>query len=382
MLKEWNNKAFWKRDDVFVAVNPRRSEDADGLAEFASISEATRGLIFFQTSGSEGSPKWVGLSREALLHSARAVNTHLEATSSDRWLMALPWYHVGGFSILARCQASGASFHQLHEKWDAHHFVEACHKQGITLTSLVPTQVYDLVRARLSPQKSLRAVVVGGGSLSKEIGNQAMELGWPVLQSFGMTEAGSQIATEPLDHVYAEFEPERLEVLSGWDLQTDAEGCLTVRGKALASGYASKKEGLWTWSPIDSQLGLRTRDRVQLWQHGTRQFLRFMGRDSCFVKVLGELVNIPLLQARLESLCLEHNFPPQSCIIWPVNDERKGTRLFLVGELAQQALQMLCERFNAAVPGFERLDEALAVAVLPRTELDKIDRVAMNHLVT
>lgn len=381
MLKDWDNAAFWMRDDAFVAVSPHRTRDAEGLAGFAATHEEARNLVFFQTSGSEGSPKWVGLSRKALLSSAREVNSHLEATSKDRWLMALPGYHVGGFSILARCQENGASFDVVHEKWDPYYFAGICHERKSTLVSLVPTQVFDLVQAQLTPPKSLRAVVVGGGPLSREIGNQALELGWPVLQSFGMTEAGSQIATEPLDHLYAGFDPDQLEVLGGWTLQVDAEGCLIVSGGALASGYAQKKDGHWSWSAIDPQEGLRTRDRVQLWQHGIREFLRFMGRESSFVKIMGELVSLPVLQARLELLCLEHHFPAHSCILWPVYEARKGTQLILVGELSQEDLQKLCERFNTGVPGFERLDKTHPVAALPRTELGKIDREAMHHLV-
>lgn len=381
MLKDWDNAAFWKRDDAFVAVSPHRTQDAEGLTAFAAIHEEARNLVFFQTSGSEGSPKWVGLSRKALLTSARAVNSHLEAGPKDRWLMVLPGYHVGGFSILARCQESGASFDVVHEKWDPHHFAEICREKQSTLVSLVPTQVYDLVQAQLSPPKSLRVVIVGGGPLSREIGTQAMELGWPVVQSFGMTEAGSQIATEPLDHLYAGFDPDCLEVLGGWSLQVDAEGCLTVRGEALASVYAQKKDGLWNWSSINREEGLQTRDRVQLWQHGIREYLRFMGRDSSFVKIMGELVSLPVLQARLELLCMEHHFPPQSCILWPVYEARKGTQLILAGELSQEDLQRLSEKFNIGVPGFERLDKIQTVAALPRTELGKIDREAMHHLV-
>ncbi|MFZ4768005.1 MAG: AMP-binding protein, partial [Roseimicrobium sp.] len=102
------NERFWQSDEVFVATNPQRTAEAEGLAAFACASEATRGLLFFQTSGSEGVPKWVGLSRAAFLASARAVNAHLQATARDRWSIVLPLRHVGGFAILARCSAAGA----------------------------------------------------------------------------------------------------------------------------------------------------------------------------------------------------------------------------------------------------------------------------------
>ena len=224
-----SSAAFWQDSQPCVAVNPQKSEDAEGLVDFASSADETRGLIFFQTSGTEGAPKWVGLSRAAFLHSAHAVNAHLEAGAGDRWLIALPLHHVGGFSILARCHAGGSSFIRTEEKWDAQKFTAFCEAEKVTLASLVPTQVYDLVKAGLEAPPTLRAIVVGGGALptAEDVGPRAIALGWPLLQSYGMTEACSQIATEPLDHLYAGFDPHSLEVLAGWDLSVDSEDTLT-----------------------------------------------------------------------------------------------------------------------------------------------------------
>ncbi len=375
-----DSQAFWQSSDVHIAVNPSRSQDAEGLADFASSNEATQGLLFFQTSGSEGSPKWVGLSREGCLASARAVNAHLDATAQDRWLIALPLHHVGGFSILARCHVNGASFIQSDEKWNAASFVEICLAQRITLASLVPTQVFDLVQAKLTAPPSLRVVVVGGGALAKDVGLQAQALGWPVLQSYGMTEAASQIATEPLDHLYQGFDPERLEVLPIWNLQTDEEDTLTVRGQALARGYAIKQKSFWQWQSLDAAAGLRTRDKAQLWSHGTRRFLRFLGREASFVKVLGELVNVAALQERLDALALAAGLSANQVVIWPMADDRKETRLLLMGEVELAALEILRLAFNEKSLGPERLDEVHAVSELPRTALGKLDRVRMQKL--
>jgi O-succinylbenzoic acid--CoA ligase len=54
-------------------------------------------------------------------------------------------------------------------------------------------------------------VVVGGGALAKDIGLRALGMGWPLLQSSGMTEACSQLATEPVDHLHSGFDPDSLE---------------------------------------------------------------------------------------------------------------------------------------------------------------------------
>jgi O-succinylbenzoic acid--CoA ligase len=351
-------------------------------------------LVWFQTSGSEGRPKWVGLSREALLASARAVNTHLEASAADRWLLALPQHHVGGFSILARCHVSGASWSELGGKWDAGRYAAACAETGATLSSLVPTQVYDLVAARLEAPATLRAVVVGGGGMHPEVARRALELGWPVLQSFGMTETASQIATEPLAHLQAGSNPESLEVLDGWDLATQEDGRLIVRGPALAAGYAVPVSGAaaggnkenesgpaWHWEPVSTATGVITRDRVQLWQHGRRQFLRFLGRDAAFLKVLGELVSLPALQARVDSLCLAKGISPPDVVIWPRPDDRKGTTLVLVGAIDAAVLEALRVDYNAGVTGPERAEAVKVVASIPRGPLGKVVGAEMSRVV-
>ncbi len=373
---------FWRESasPAFVAASPHRPGEDDGLAAFAASREDTRGLLFFQTSGSEGLPKWVGLTRPACLASARAVNAHLESTSRDRWLIALPLHHVGGFSILARAAESGAAVVHLPDRWHPAAFTSLCQAEHITLTSLVPAQVHDLVQQRLFAPDTLRAVVVGGGGMSRDLGLRALELGWPVLQSYGMTETASQVATEPLEHLRAGFDPDSLEVLPCWTVSTTAEEHLQVRGPALASGHAVRKDGRWHWEPIDPAQGLVTRDRVQIWDHGTRRFLRFLGRASSFVKVLGELVSLPALQARLESLHAASGGDARAVLVWPAPDARTGSRLLLVGEGSGPGLESLRLRFNEISPGFERLQAVVTLPAIPRGALGKVDATPLRDL--
>jgi len=373
MSEHWDNNAFWNSSETHV------TGEMPGLKEWADANEATRGLLYFRTSGSEGIPKWVGISRAAFFASARAVNHHLESVSTDRWLVALPLNHVGGFSILARCFVSGASWLEMEGKWDPAKFTALCATEHVTLTSLVPTQVYDLVQAGIEAPASLRAIVVGGGALSRDIGTKAMELGWPVLQSYGMTETASQVATEPLHHLQTGFDPEMLEVLQGWQLEAEDDGCLTVRGSALASGYATSRDDQWTWQAIDPSRGLRTRDHVRHWWHGTRQFLSFQGRDAAFVKVLGELVNLTALKKRLDESASSLGLAYHEIVIWPLEDARKGTRLVLVGSAETTALESLRSAFNASVAGYEKLDVVQRLSPLPTTALGKIDHAALKH---
>ncbi|HRH96676.1 MAG TPA: AMP-binding protein, partial [Prosthecobacter sp.] len=283
---------FWSDGDVWVG-QPAPTEEGESLADFARRDLQVKDWCFFQTSGSEGRRKWVGLTKESLLISARAVNAHFDITHRDHWLLALPTHHVGGFGVLARAFVSESHVTRLEGKWDAADFAQKCAEAGVTLASLVPTQVFDLVAARLNAPPSMRVVLVGGGALSPEIETAALQLGWPVRRTYGMTETASQVASQAKSGG-------EMEVLPIWEVSTDEEGVLSVRGEALAQGYAVQEAGKWRWEPIAPEAGLRTRDRVSVWQEGTRRFLRFVGREANTVKILGELVALGPIQEQLD----------------------------------------------------------------------------------
>ncbi|TLD69374.1 hypothetical protein FEM03_18575 [Phragmitibacter flavus] len=351
-----------------LACDPTSAE-AQSLAAFAASHEATRSLYFFQTSGSEGHAKWVGLSHAALVSSAQAVNHHLEATANDRWLICLPLHHVGGFSILTRCQQSGATFFHDTEKWNPTRFAQLCAEQNITLTSLVPTQIFDLVQQKLEAPSTLRAIVVGGGALNCQLGQQAQTLGWPVLQSYGMTESASQIATAPLAQLHQGFDPDSLEVLPHWHLTTESDHRLIIRGPALADGYAifNHSTQTWNWQPLNGEL--RTRDFVHLWHHGTRQFLQMLGRESAFIKIKGELINLAILQKKIDLLL-------PGAIICPLPDPRRETKLILVSENHQftsAQIETAWQQYHADSPPTERLHQSVSITQIPRTDLGKIN---------
>jgi o-succinylbenzoate---CoA ligase len=340
-----------------IHLAPGEPEPA-GLAEFAH--GVAGDVHLFATSGSEGLPKWVALSAEAMRVSARAVNDHLAATAEDRWLVALPEHHVGGYSILARAAESGAAVMRAPAKWKAELYAELCAEQGITLSSLVPTQVFDLVKQGLRGAPSLRAIVVGGGGLSQELGLAAQALGWPVLQSYGMTESASQVATQALR---AEFDPTRLRVLPHWQVAVDDEQRLVLSGAALASGYVWQDGEAWQWEPLRQPFV--TRDRVVL----EEPWLRFLGREADMLKILGELVSLVPLQERLSAMT-------DKATLAAVADERMGTALWLAHELPEPEGLALMERYNASVRAYERCVKAVQME-LPRSALGKIQRAEL-----
>ncbi len=252
----------WSSPLSVVLTNPKTRVEGD----FSALCEQLSSHVWLSTSGGGSSgPKWVGLSKTALLASAQAVNAHLQSQESDIWLKALPTFHVGGLSIYARAHLTGAKVvDSSNEKWNAQEFVRKVEEYRISLTSLVPTQIFDLVEANRNCPPSLRAVVVGGGALGESLYKRAVALKWPLLSSYGMSECSSQVATAPLSSCgKAEMAaPEKLGHVE-WRLNSD--GRIELKSEALLTCYARWTGADWAfWDPKDAMGWFKSEDLGQI----------------------------------------------------------------------------------------------------------------------
>lgn len=363
----------WESSNNEVLINPRMHEEEQhfirsGLSNLNAFFDH----IWVSTSGSTGKLKWVALSKQAILSSAKAVNQHLnsDANAKDIWLNPLPRFHVGGVGIIARCHMSGARFVNYipeNGKWNCGSFVEQLNTHQITLTSLVPTQVYDLVKGHLSPPKSLRAIVVGGGALSEQLYFRARELGWNLLPSYGMTECASQIATASLDSLTFHEFPE-LVPLSHVNLRINAEDFLEVKSPSLLSAYAYEKEGEFRLVDPKVEGWFVSEDRVKL-ENGK---LSGISRGSHFIKIGGESVNLLSLEAVLESVLLKIKGDRVDVALVPMKDERLGHVLNLITTSKEERWnRQVVDKFNQKVMPFERIREVKYVDIIPRSPLGK-----------
>ena len=345
-----------------------RDEDAPVL--MGGSGDLPRGipaLVYFKTSGSSGEPKWIGLSREALRVSADAVNGHLEVGASSIWALALPVEHVGGFGLVLRAMQAGCGVARYEPKWNAAEFVKWLAAVRGTHLSLVPTQVHDLVSAGLRAPAGLRAVVVGGGCLSLASGQAARGLGWPVLASYGMTEAGSQIATQGLELLDSPYSPEPLGLLPCWEARSGESGRIEIRGEALFRGWLKQESSGWRFEE-------RRGDWFVTSDSGSvvGREIRIAGRADALVKILGELVDPAAVQAEIVAASAG-GIDERELAVVAVEDARAGKRLVLVHEkpVPVAIVELALLSYHATCPGFRRISAVVAVGEIPRSPLGK-----------
>lgn len=359
---------FWEDPQPFTPGRfPGTIPDLAGLA----------GQVLFETSGSTGPPQWLALSKQALLLSAAAVNQHLRVSEDSCWGLALPSHHVGGFGVIARAFAAACRLQGFSWPWQAPAFQAWLGHQQVTHTSLVPTQVHDLVAAGLSAPASLMAIVVGGGQLDERTGQAARKLGWPVLASYGMTEAGSQIATQGLDALESTYQSAPLPVLPIWQTRVANCGQLSIAGPALFSGSLHRDAGAWNFSPR-AETWYLTADRVEL----ANNLLTPRGRLDSLVKVLGELVDLLAIETELLDFA-NGALTPGSFAVVGVPEARAGHYLVPVFEAAvDPAVAAAALRiYQDQAPGLRRLQPPLVVRALPRGPLGKLRRAELTAAV-
>ncbi len=347
-----------KIPETGLFINPKLSKsDSRILEEQFSLNffRASKPSYWLASSGSSGVPKLICLSVEALQVSADAVNQHSGLTASDIWLNVLPKFHVGGLSIFFRAQLLESRMIDLDPfKWNAREFTQACDFHKATVTSLVPTQIADLVAQHLKAPSSLRLIFVGGDKLSKELHRAALSLGWKLCPTYGMTEMSSQVAT-----AFGESSSEsaQLKILPHIHARSE-EGVLWLKSQAACTGFVENGQ----WTAVGAGQWFQTSDLAEI----SGGWLSILGRNSDVVKVNGELVSLQ----KIRSQWIEE----KSTIVVAISDLRSGKKIVAVTEDTRSAERILglIEKWNRSCMPLERMHALYVVNEVPRSPLGKV----------
>ncbi len=256
-------------------------------ARCTPLGDSEPALVLF-TSGTSGRPKAARLSWRALQHAADAAIDVLGLGPHAPWLACLPLDHIGGASIVFRAARGGQSIH-LVEHFDAATINDVIDAGAVSGASLVPTMLHRLLDERAGKPwpATLRCLLTGGGPLSPELIAACTALGLAPSQTYGLTEAASQVCTL-LPHETAAHPGSAGRPLPGTDLRIDADtdgiGAIHIRGPGLFSGYEenaalSEPLAVGAWFSTGD---LGSVDDGYLTVHGRRSDLVISGGENVY----------------------------------------------------------------------------------------------------
>jgi O-succinylbenzoic acid--CoA ligase len=203
------------------------------------------------TSGTTGQPKGAMLTYGNHWWNAMGSALNLGLHADDRWLACLPLFHVGGLAILLRGVIYGNAV-IVHQAFDPAAVNRAIDEEGVTLISVVSTMLQQMLaeRGERSYPPTLRCALLGGGPAPRDLLEECARRGVPVAQTYGLTEAASQVATlapedalrklgsagKPLFPTALHIERDGVEASAG------EVGEIVVRGPTVTPGYADRPE--------------------------------------------------------------------------------------------------------------------------------------------
>ena len=323
-------------------------EPGEAMAPRAALDPESAATVVF-TSGTTSRPKAVEHTVANHLASALASGKNLGVEPGDRWLCVLPLFHMGGLTIPIRSAIYGTAA-ELHPGFEEAAVLDALASGRVTLVSLVPTMLRRLVECGLERPPGLRAALLGGGPIPRDLLDWARETGFPAMPTYGMTETTSQIATARPGELAA-------RPLAGVDLRIADGGEILVRGPQV-SGGALAADG---W--------LHTGDRGHLDEHGR---LHVEGRIADTIVTGGENVAC----AEVEQALLSHPGVSDAAVAG-VPDPEWGQRVeaWVVTDASPDDVLAHARRLLAGY----KLPKALhTVDALPRNAAGKLERARLT----
>jgi len=360
----------WQEVQSFRAVEPEPVEPVDWELDDPQL------MVF--TSGSTGKPKAVVLTMGNLLASATASGFRLGVGPDDRWLLTLALYHVGGIAPILRSTLYGTAV-VIRESFDPGGVADDIERYDVTVVSLVPTMLAEMLERRGTLSDSLRAVLLGGAPAPDSLIERCRNYSVPVFPTYGMTETASQITTARPPQAFEREGTVGRPLLwtdltivdnEGRPVEAGERGEIVVSGPTVTAGY---------YGDVDANIeafceyGLRTGDIGYLSEHG---YLHVLNRLDDRIITGGENVD----PGEVVEVLRAHPNVDEAAVVG-IDDEKWGERVAALivprsDSLSEEAIEAHCREQLAGY----KLPRLIAVAEsLPRTASGTIKRPAVRQ---
>ncbi len=266
-----------------VIERPLRHES--GVFQLPDPPERADVALIISTSGTTGRPKQHEITFGNIQANARGLAQAMGLGDDERWLCPLPLSHVGGLMVVLRSALMATTAVLAPPPFDDRAIARQLREDGITIASLVPTQLQRLLDSGATAGPELRRILLGGGPMPRALLARAQQAGLPVCPSYGLTQACSTVT-----------------VAEPGDLETAGRAlpgvgvAVTVDGEILVSG-----------GTVNALGSLRTGDLGRIEADGR---LVVTGRKGDVIITGGENVS----PAEVEAVLAEHDDVVESAV--------------------------------------------------------------------
>ena len=295
------------------------------------------------------------------------MNDFLNAGKEDVWLASLSGFHIGGLSIYIRAKESQSKVVSFRETWDANDFIQCLASNKVTFTSVVPTQLFDLVNLNMRAPDSLKGIFVGGDFLSNVLKKNALALGWPVIQTYGMTETCSQIASSYITNESNEF----LQVLPIHHIELDSCESVINSSSLFSAEIIYNQSEFSVKFCTDDKFILK--DRIELNNIAGQQYIKPLGRSDEYFKLKGRLFNFLDLKQIAHSVFDAKNVLNLAELVL-CDAPREGKQLELWLQKDINHVDELVKCIEDRLPKVLKICNVKLFSKLPRNELGKLKR--------
>jgi O-succinylbenzoic acid--CoA ligase len=232
----------------------------------------------------------------------------------------------------------------------------------------------------LEPWQNLRGILLGGASSNQELLNQCLELKLPILLTYGLTEATSQVATLSTEDIPSKIGSSG-QVLScnqvrigslrndQVEVEIGAIGQILIKGDNLMKGYLNYPNLEDNW--------FNTGDIGYLDNAG---YLYVLNRRHDLIISGGENIYPP----EIESVLLKHPHIQDACIVG-ITDQEWGEIVAAVLQVSDRSINLDSVREFCIGEGLARYKLPKRIYIvdsMPTTASGKVSRQLIRDLIT
>jgi fatty-acyl-CoA synthase len=364
-------------------------------AEFAPVTIGERDLLTINyTSGTTSRPKGVMITHRNAWINTVGMLAHWPMTPADAYLWTLPMFHANGWTFTWTVTAAGAK-HICLPKFDGPTVFTIAARERVTRMCAAPTVLIMLANApaeakALAP-KGVGVMTAGAPPAAVTIERIEDELGWDIIQIYGLTETAPAISIcepRPEHGRLPKDERAKIKARQGVELMTSGElrvvddhgrdvpadgktpGEIVARGNVIMAGYYNDPDA------TDKCMGdgwFHTGDAAVVHADG---YVQITDRLKDVIISGGENIS----SVEVEAMLLGHDAIQEAAVVGvPSEKWGESPHAFVVFKPGQSASPEVLRDFcRANMAHFKVPHGFTPIAELPKTATGKIQKFVLR----